>query len=540
MKRLFTLILAICMLVSGAALAEGIAPLTDEPVTISIGITQSSMVTDYDDNYYTKLLEEKLGVDVEVVLFPANNEEAKQKLQLMVASKEELPDIISTVILSDAEIASYGAQGVFLPLNDLLEENTYYLPMGIDKWCTEAEEAMLFQYATSPDGNIYSFPFYYSDPGDPYGKLMFINRTWLDNLNLEMPTTIDELYDVLVAFKEDDPNGNGEADEIPMCAHNEWWGDIARVLMNSFIYYSDYYWNAEDGQLSAPYVQDAFRDGLAWMNQLCEEGLLSPLSFTQGCGQLKSMIETGDEPEKVGIFYAHPLMGVNFPVSEKFINYEVLPVMIGPDGIQYSYAGIVTGNYTTHITKYCEDPALAVRFLDAMCEETISLSSRYGQQDVDWHYTTEGQSRYLDAFGYEVVYETADLLWASTNNAHWHHTALSFLPPALFGGAAQLTNYSSEIEAQNFKILEGLNKHSVGFQPEEQVGNLIYTADELAEIAEIEATIRTYVNESVVRFITGDLDIATDWEDYKAELNAMGLEKYQETAQTAYSRMTGK
>ena len=159
-KKLFALVLTICMLLSSAALAEGIAPLTEEPVTITIGITQSSMVTDYDDNYYTKLLEEKLGVDVEIVLFPANNEEAKQKLQLMVASKEELPDIISTVILSDAEIASYGAQGIFLPLNDLIDEHTHYLPMGIEKWCTETEEARLFQYAKSPDGNIYSFPFY--------------------------------------------------------------------------------------------------------------------------------------------------------------------------------------------------------------------------------------------------------------------------------------------------------------------------------------------------------------------------------------------
>jgi ABC-type glycerol-3-phosphate transport system substrate-binding protein len=66
---------------------------------------------------------------------------------------------------------------------------------------------------TSPDGGLYSFPFYYSDPTDPQCYAYWINKDRLDKLGLEMPTTPDELFDVLVAFRDGDPNGNGIPDE---------------------------------------------------------------------------------------------------------------------------------------------------------------------------------------------------------------------------------------------------------------------------------------------------------------------------------------
>lgn len=541
LTRVFAFVLSLCMLLSAAAMAEGTLPLTTEPKTLTIGLMQNTSVTDYEDNDYTKLIEERLGVDVEFFFFPADTSEAKQKLQLMIASNQELPDIISTISMTDAEIASYGAQGIFLPLNDLLEKHSYYLTMGLEKWCSEQEIATLYQYATSPDGNIYSFPYYYADPNDAHGNSLWINTAWLEKLDLEIPTTTEELYNVLVAFRDLDPNGNGEQDEIPLMGHTSWMGDVAQLLMNSFVYYSDYYWNAENGQLSAPYVQDAYRDGLEYMNKLCEEGLLSPLSFTQSGSQFKQVFENGeDQPELVGVMCAHPATVINFPSSEKFLDYECMAPMIGPDGVQYAYAGITTGTYTTHITKDCDDPELAIRFLDALCEETISMSARFGRQGIDWDYAEEGaESKYWEGFGYAGVYETPDVIWTQENNVIWHTSHIGLIPPALFGGMTQ-GEFANEVAEKNTIPLFTAIGLRAGKQPAEQVGNIIYTSDELEQIAEIKASIETYVNESTVRFVTGDLSVENDWDNYKAELSAMGLEYYQEIAQTAYTRMIGE
>lgn len=67
-----------------------------------------------------------------------------------------------------------------------------------------------------PDGHIYSCPQLNKTEGNLIHHY-WINKTWLDNLGLEAPTTVDELYDVLVAFRDNDPNGNGQKDEIPYC-----------------------------------------------------------------------------------------------------------------------------------------------------------------------------------------------------------------------------------------------------------------------------------------------------------------------------------
>lgn len=63
-----------------------------------------------------------------------------------------------------------------------------------------------------------------------------INKSWLEKLGLEVPKTWDDLTKVLTAFKNDDPNGNGEADEIPMLINQlgtagfNWWDPF--LLLN--------------------------------------------------------------------------------------------------------------------------------------------------------------------------------------------------------------------------------------------------------------------------------------------------------------------
>ena len=65
-----------------------------------------------------------------------------------------------------------------------------------------------------------------------YPKLWF-NYDWLEKLGLEEPQTTEELYEVLKAFKTQDPNGNGKANEIPLTGSIEWSCALEYYLMNS-------------------------------------------------------------------------------------------------------------------------------------------------------------------------------------------------------------------------------------------------------------------------------------------------------------------
>ena len=91
----------------------------------------------------------------------------------------------------------------------------------------------------STDGHIYSLPellpqlHYIGSANDTF----WINKAWMDTLGLEEPKSFDELYEVLKAFKEGDPNGNGEADEIPL--------SISDNKYNSLLSYADFAYDAD-------------------------------------------------------------------------------------------------------------------------------------------------------------------------------------------------------------------------------------------------------------------------------------------------------
>ena len=51
--------------------APGVLPIVTEPVTITIAIESNSTVTDYEDNFMTKMIEEDTGIDLEFVFYPS-------------------------------------------------------------------------------------------------------------------------------------------------------------------------------------------------------------------------------------------------------------------------------------------------------------------------------------------------------------------------------------------------------------------------------------------------------------------------------------
>ncbi len=100
------------------------------------------------------------------------------------------------------DVANYGAQGIFIPLNDLIDKYAPNFKKLLDQY-PEVKSGL-----TMPDGNIYSFPTFYepSFTSVLIGTKLWYNQAFLDALGMKPPATTDEFYQYLKAVKTQDPN----------------------------------------------------------------------------------------------------------------------------------------------------------------------------------------------------------------------------------------------------------------------------------------------------------------------------------------------
>ena len=126
-----------------------------------------------------------------------------------------------------------GEFGVLTPIEDYVldpEKTPFFHAL------PENMQAEMLAVMKQPDGHIYGFAEYTSNPSANNPEKMWINSAWLEKLEIEVPTTTEELKNVLIAFRDGDPNGNGIQDEIGVYGRRQGWGeDIIACLMNSFV-----------------------------------------------------------------------------------------------------------------------------------------------------------------------------------------------------------------------------------------------------------------------------------------------------------------
>ena len=215
MKKILTLVLALCML-SSYAFAEDLIenidvdpgfPVVKEPISVTIALVPQDAAVDFqvDQNWMTEYINRNSGLDIEWMVIDSTA--ASERIPLMLNSGD-MPDAILGRGFQANDVAQYGmSEGMFYPVNELLD----YMPI-FSAFLEENPEVR--EGITTTDGNIYGFPALnniYS-----YAARFFIDQTWLDRLGLENPTTLEEFKNMLIAFRDEDANGNGDPDdEIP-------------------------------------------------------------------------------------------------------------------------------------------------------------------------------------------------------------------------------------------------------------------------------------------------------------------------------------
>lgn len=509
------------------ALSEpGTYPLVQEKTTLKVMVRGNPLVENFETNDFTKWYEEKTNVHIEWEVVPEQS--IQEKLNLVLAS-EDYPDVIMGLNISPAQQMIYGSQGAFLPLNDLIEkQGTNTKKMFQDN--PEIQPAI-----TALDGNIYALPEVNECYHCSMSQKMWIYEPWLKKLNLKMPETTDELYEVLKAFKEQDPNGNGIQDEIPLSiSPKSWSSSIDAFLLNSFIYnpvYGSSYKHIfiKDDKLDVAFNKPEWREGLRYMNKLYAEGLLAPESFTQDDNQL---IQIGENPDTVllgastgghqGIFTQ--LLGE----SGRWLEYKTVPPLKGPNGVRYAAldsTGMNPGAFV--ITKKAKHPELALRWADGLYEREHTLRSVYGRPDQEWREAKDGE---VGINGEPAVWSELKS-YGTVQNIAWIQTGPSLRTNDFRLSAVAKGDDDLEVVLYN----ETKNKYEP-HKPTDvsTVPPLFLTNEQASEVADLSKTINDYVDEMMARFVIGDADLDKDWDGYVQQLEAMNVARYLEIYQEAY------
>jgi putative aldouronate transport system substrate-binding protein len=510
-------------------------PVVKDKITLKVAIRGSSLVEDMKTNGYTKWLENKTNVHVDWTVL--DDKSYQEQLNLLLAGGN-LPDVIMNLEVSPEQQMIYGEQGIFVSLTDLIEkygDNT----KKIFKEMPEAKNAV-----TAPGNKMYTLPYINDCFHCSLDYKMYVFKPWLEKLGLKEPTTLDEFYNMLKAFKEKDPNGNVKADEIALIGGTAATGvsksAIDVFLMNSFIYDDgNKRMIVKNGKVDVAYNKAEWKEGLKYLNKLYTDGLLDRQSFTIDKDGLKKIAENPDLAIG-GAIPAHSPSDITIVEgkSGRWLDYQPIAPLKGPNGVQLAtwlaYDKISNGKGQFIVTNANKNPEATMRWADTMYEFEASLYSNFGVEGSSWEKAKPGD---LGRDGNPASYRLL-IPFGRVQNENWAQYGLNYRTDKdYYAGQAVLKQPDKE------KMYYDITKKNYDpYKPkiDEIIPPLFFPPADSQQLADLDKTINDYVKTSIARFTTGDLDIDKEWANYTATLDKMNLKKYLEIYQKALDAKKAK
>jgi putative aldouronate transport system substrate-binding protein len=503
------------------------------PVPIRV-FAQQEPSGDLATNDFTKELERRFNVKFQWNAVASAG--AKEKRQISL-SGGDYPDayILTTYVdqFSQADVLRYGQQGVFLPLNDLIDEYAPNIKAAME------DNRGLRASNTAPDGNIYGLSAYSECYHCSYPNKMWINTAWLDELNLEMPRTTEQFRDVLRAFKTMDPNGNGEPDEIPLSGSTEDFGvRVVPFLMNGFIYDDDNtYLRLAEGKVGMAADQPEWREGLAYIKSLYDEGLLDPGAFTQNAVALKQIGENAEVPILGAGAGMHPDIFVNTgPGNTRGKDYNPLPPLQGPHAAYATHTniGVSPGAKFVITNKAGKEAQIAlIRMVDYMYTPEGQAFAETGKEGVDWRRPLPGEQALNP--GVEPRFARIPVeSGKKSNNSGWSGMGHFYMPKEYRDSWVQGMDIYAP-DGYERRLMEATKLYE-GHEPKQVLAmESLWIGPEVAdEINFLQLNIRNYIEENALQFITGNKSLEKDWDSYVNGLQELGADRYVEIMQIAY------
>lgn len=513
MKRTITLIMILAVLMlSISAMADGINfPVEGNP-TLKVAYVNREEVTPYPELEYYKRAAEATGINIDWVEW--NNTNKDDKIQLAFASGN-MPDVILSLngFISTGNMTDYANQGLIIAWDDYME----YAPnlSAIFEMRPDLSAALRLE-----DGKLYCMPTI-SEDATTSNSAFVVCMDWLEKAGVAVPTTLDEFAECLRAVKEVDYNGNGVADEIPwcftmkashLCGLDNFMAAFGVGVCNSSKWYLD-----ENHQVGFRYASEAYREGYKFIHELYEEGLVDIEFATMSQAAFEAKLTDPNVTVCFTQYWAED--NVNAGHDTKI--YTAIEPLIGPDGEKHWTRNIKSASCGAVITKACENPELAVAWLDYFASEEQTLEAKNGLIG-GWLNKAE------DGMYYKTMKE--DGTFATSNDLGSECPVWAFTP--------YISEYDNKI------VLDSMdNKTYCCSIYDEYLPNaadcwpttVILTSEENEAVSLVLNDLYDYGDRMQVEFITnGDID--EKWDEFINTLNDMGLETVLEIYQNAYDR----
>ena len=489
-------------------------PIVDEPVTLTYfnaDDTNAAIITnDWNDNEFYQEMERRTGVhlDFETV----SSADYQTNFNLMIASGK-LADLIYVG-------ASYYTEGVdaaiddgyFLDLTDKVEE---YMPNYNAIRTSDIQYELLSTTDSGRLGAVYELR--QSKQGPWLG--LWIRQDWLDDLGLDTPVTFDDYHEVLTAFKEE------KGATAPLILN--WSGSDGEFgTMSGGLNVLNSWQLDETGKVNFGPYMDAWKEYVTIMHQWYEEGLIDPdfMATDERTADMAKVV-TGAS----GLFAALYTMPSVYEASSEDPNMNLAPVNppVKNEGdeihirLRDSYT---SGN--TAISADCENWEVALRWLDYLYTEEGALLANYGVEGDTFEFDENGDPVYTDKI---VNNENG---WTMTQ------TMASYLCPS--AGIANWSDWTRELAGVPEKDQACYDVWSEADDTWRLPSSVSLTQEESTERAALYADISTIVKEQTAQFISGALDIESNWDAYIASLESSGIERAIEITQAAYDRYLGR
>ena len=376
--------------------AEGYTFPLAEKVEIS-GLTRFPASTESEPNNRTiyKRLEEKTNVHVNWKAI--QSDQWGDKIALELANIKTLPEFISPAGLGDADILKYAKQGVIIPLEDYI---TPELMPNLTKVFEQAPEYL--DMCKDENGHIWTLP-WIEQLGvgktaiQTIGNMPFINTAWLDFLGLEMPTTVDEFEQVLLAFRDNadalKKEFNIDGDIIPLACIVNGGNEDCRVLCNGFGegYGDPDDWRhiviTDDKQVICAASTEGWRAGVEWLHKLYTENLFDPDAFTQEWSTYVAKGKSG----RYGVCFSWDvanIVGLTMAdIQNGTAGWAPMP-MLKADTVNLTpNTGSLTSGFDRGrgavLTANAKNPALICAWLDQMYDPIQSPQNNWGTYGED-------------------------------------------------------------------------------------------------------------------------------------------------------------
>jgi putative aldouronate transport system substrate-binding protein len=308
-------------------------------------------------------------------------------MQPRVASGKDLPDIMLVPpSWGNSGVYKLATDGMIIPLDDLIAQ------WGPDIQRIFSADPDLKALLTAPDGKVYTIADTPKYVNDIVASSFFIRQDWLDKLSLKAPTTTEEWHDVLKAFKANDLNGNGQADEIPFsgnygalsffgsafgltCPTTPWWPDAA-------------------GKVYCQYASPEYKELLTYVNTLYSEGLIDK-ELNRDEPNFQSLVSTNVVGSFVVLCGYLTLYDNLLAKTVTDVNHQCVVPPKGPNGLAILKRDATWNHYG--ITKTCKTPEIAIQWINYVwgSDEGVRLNE-YGLEGQTYTMGSDGKPHYTD------------------------------------------------------------------------------------------------------------------------------------------------